>query len=342
MNKRIIYWTCQIGGWLLYAIINIYFTYLAGKINPEYLITQVFLMPFSIIITHTFRIYIIQNRWLIKRLPNLIPSVLIANLIMSAVHYLFLLMLSVALGILNPGVDLIPFVVFMNILANTILYFIWTMIYFMYHYVESYNRSLKYEAAMHEMELNYLKSQLNPHFIFNALNSVRALIDDEPQKAKTAITQLSNILRNSLITDKKRLISFKEELKTVIDFLELEKIRYEERLEVSYDIHPDSNKFQIPPLMLQTIVENGIKHGIARLTQGGSISLKTHIDGAYLHILINNSGQYHINSRKKRKGFGIDNTKQRLKIIFGNEASFDINNINGNTVQTRIIIPQNI
>ena len=117
------------------------------------------------------------------------------------------------------------------------------------------------------MKWNLLKSQLNPHFIFNALNSIRALVDENPGKSKNAITQLSNILRNSLQIDKNRLTSFTDEMKTVQDYLELESIRFEERLEVDIKLHPNSDQFQIPPLMIQTLVENSIKHGISNLKE---------------------------------------------------------------------------
>ncbi len=108
-----------------------------------------------------------------------------------------------------------------------ILYFLCSLIYFMYHYVESYNTSLKYDAAINEIKLNRLKAHINPHFIFNALNSIRALVNENPEKAKNAITQLSNILRNSLIMDNQKLIKFNDEIKTVKDYLELEIMRFE-------------------------------------------------------------------------------------------------------------------
>ena len=89
------------------------------------------------------------------------------------------------------------------------------MLYFLFHFLDNYNQSLKYQAKINEIQLNHLKSQLNPHFIFNALNSVRALVDEDPSKAKQAITQLSNILRFSLMMDKKRTIDFENEINTV-------------------------------------------------------------------------------------------------------------------------------
>src|SRR5690606_13739152 len=108
-------------------------------------------------------------------------------------------------------------------------------------------------------------------------NSVRALVDEDPVKAKSAITQLSNILRYSLIMDKHKVIPFAEELNTVKDYLNLELIRFEERLKVVYEIEPAAFHYKIPPMMLQTIVENAIKHGISNLMKGGVIEIKCNL-----------------------------------------------------------------
>ena len=196
---------------------------------------------------------------------------------------------------------------------------------------------------MIEIELNNLKNQLNPHFIFNALNSIRALVDENPGKSKQAINHLSNILRNSLTFEKKGLTKFDDELKIVKDYLSLESIRFEERLKTELDIHPGSSKFLVPPFMIQTLVENGIKHGISRLTEGGTIHVKTLVDKNRLKIQIRNSGHL-LNGTRKGKfgGTGIKNTTQRLKLLYGDDASFKIVNENNNFVLTEIIIPQSI
>jgi LytS/YehU family sensor histidine kinase len=212
--------------------------------------------------------------------------------------------------------------------------------YFVYNYFERYNTSLKLEASVKEIELNNLKSQLNPHFIFNALNSIRALVDENPVKSKQAINQLSNILRNSLTTTKKGLTSFNDEMKVVEDYLGLESIRFEERLKVKLDIDPESSQFLVPPLMIQTLVENGIKHGISKLTEGGIIEILTKVENDHLKIQIRNSGKFYLNrDSKKQTGLGLENTRQRLKLIYGGEATFRIITEMDNFVLTEIVVP---
>ncbi|ADR22527.1 histidine kinase [Marivirga tractuosa] len=341
MNKKLLYWTLQIVGWSAYGLLNIFLAYFGENLSTQQIIVQLILVPFYICLTHIYRNFIIRNGWLKIIIQKLVVRVIIACFILSIINYGFLFGLSSLLGFLDPAFDLNPRVIFLNILAYLILFFLWSLVYFMYHYVENYNRSLKFDAAMNEIELNNLKSQLNPHFIFNALNSVRALVDEDPAKAKNSITQLSNILRNSLILDKKRLINFNDELNTVIDFLALEKIRYEERLTTEFVIHPESYKYQVPPLMIQTLVENGIKHGISNLTSGGKLSIETQLDDKKcLKISIRNSGNFKLDKRRKHKGFGIENTKQRLKLIFEKEASFSIKNEQEGVVLTTVKIPQ--
>lgn len=221
-----------------------------------------------------------------------------------------------------------------------IIFSLWSVLYFTYHYFERYNVSLKYEASMVQIELNNLRSQLNPHFIFNALNSIRALIDENPLKSKEAINQLSNLLRNSLTQDKKGLTKFDDELRVVRDYLGLESIRFEERLQTEFDIHPDSSSFYVPPLMIQTIVENGIKHGISKLTKGGLIQVKTYTQNDQLKIHIRNSGHMVNGVKRSTKGLGLKNTQQRLKLLYGDRASFRIVNEKDNFVLTEIILPQ--
>ncbi len=269
-------------------------------------------------------------------------KVLISIFALTIINFFVHLIILLSLGVLDFEYDLDSVNVGVYSLGTFAVYFVWTLFYFIYHYFERYNSALKYEALKNEIELNNLKSQLNPHFIFNALNSIRALVDENPSKSKDAITQLSSILRSSLVINRNRLTSFKEEIHTVRDYLDLETIRFEERLRTKFDIDPKSKNFAVPPLMIQTLVENGIKHGISKLKEGGMISLKTEVTDTVLNIKIRNSGQLINKNLNSRKGFGLDNTRQRLKLLYGNKATFTIFNEDNNTVLTELNLPQKI
>ena len=130
-----------------------------------------------------------------------------------------------------------------------------------------------------------------------------------------------------------------EEIKTVEDYLELESIRYEERISYSINIDPLSAKIEIPPMMVQTLVENGIKHGIAKKTEGGKIFVNSHVENSTLIIQIINSGNIKEEEIKNSKGFGLSNTKHRLNLLYGENASFTITNSAGDFVLAEIKLP---
>jgi two-component system LytT family sensor kinase len=337
-NKLRLYWALQIGGWSCYAILQSVAIILAsdsGSSRSNRIIFVFYETLLCLLVTHIYRYYINQWRWLnlgMVRLPlRMVPSVFVMGIIL----YFLRIPVSIPLGI-NATLAFDGFHILEGSFYYAIIFFLWSVLYFIYNYFERYNKSLKLEATVKEIELNNLKAQLNPHFIFNAMNSIRALVDENPSKSKQAITQLSNILRNSLATEKKGLTKFEDELKIVKDYLSLESIRFEERLKIEYEIASGSNDFWVPPFMIQTLVENGIKHGISHLTEGGTIRVKTMLIDDELKIQITNSGHY-VNG--KNKGLGLTNTTQRLKLLYGDAAYLRISNEKNNFVLTEIKIP---
>ena len=288
--------------------------------------------------THFLRYLIKKGNWVVIAPIKLVPLALLSNMVLGLANYLFLIGISYGLGTLIPSIELQTLNIALGIIGPSLMYFLWSLIYFTFHYFLQYNKSLKYEAVINEIELNHLKSQLNPHFIFNALNSIRALVDEDPNKSKSAITHLSNILRNSLMMDKKKLIDFEEELAIVKDYLELESIRYEERLRVTYDVKKEVKNVKIPPMMLQTVVENGIKHGIAVRKNGGELKISADLVQSNIVIQVRNSGQY-LNGKTKEGSYGLKNTLKRLELIYGINAKLKIGNETSESVLTEIRIP---
>ena len=341
VNKQRLYWTLQAGGWLIYASLQIVLSIAAsGMISSKRTIFLLAEALLCLLITHVFRIFLSKAQWLRLTMARLIPRVLGSVLVLGLLLYFLRMPVSFLLGFFDSTIAFDPEQVAGLTTIYALLFFLWSVLYFTYHYFERYNKSLKYEASMIEIELNNLRSQLNPHFIFNALNSIRALVDENPVKSKQAINQLSNILRKSLSPDKHGLTRFEDELKIVKDYLGLEIIRFEERLRTEFIIDPASRQFLVPPLMIQTLVENGIKHGISKLKEGGLVKLTTIVEGHSLKIQIRNSGQLTHGTKRAKGGLGIKNTVQRLKLLYGEKAVFKIVNENNNFVLTEIIVPQ--
>lgn len=347
-NKKL-YWILQILGWSTYTAAQIVWGLISGAlittqntINTRGIVVLIAEAILFFLITHYVRTFIKQKNWLNLDLRSLLTKVTFMSIGMALVLYVARIpVLAIVLSTLRLNVIFNIAQIIALSFIYTLIFFLWLLIYFAYHYFYRYNESLKYENLSKEIELNHLKSQINPHFFFNALNSIRALVDEDPEKSKNAINYLSGLLRHSLSQDKKSFTKVKDEIKTVRAYLNLEVIRFEERLKVSYDISPDSHEIMIPPMMVQTIVENGVKHGIAQLIQGGIIEIQTYIANNYLIISVRNNGQIHQNIEQlsMKGGIGIKNTIKRLEILYGDKASFNIYNSDPSHVLSIIKIP---
>jgi two-component system, LytTR family, sensor kinase len=230
-----------------------------------------------------------------------------------------------------------------DMINYSIAFLIWSAMYFLINTLENFRKAeienLRWEALRNETELNRLKSQLNPHFMFNAMNVIRALVDENPARSKDAITQLSGLLRNTLQFGKHKTVSLGKELEVVRDYLALESARMEERLRVEWNVREECESFEVPPLMLQTLVENCIKHGIARIPEGGVVRINASCSETGLKIVLENSGTYDP-ARKTESGFGLRNSIERLNLLYGNEATLNIRNSSANTVITEVFIPK--
>ncbi|HPG12601.1 MAG TPA: histidine kinase, partial [Chitinophagaceae bacterium] len=217
----------------------------------------------------------------------------------------------------------------------------WSMIYYFYHYYAKSQKqqldTLKLESLVKELELKTIKAHINPHFIFNSLNSIRALVDENPQRARRAVTELSNILRSSMQTETMETVSFDKELSIVKDYLALENMRFEDRLNIEYDIDDKTLCLPVPPMMLQTLAENAIKHGISRQIKGGVIRIISGFDNGNHILVVQNTGQ--LSGKVNPEGFGLSSTTNRLNLLYGEKARFEIRQVNGSLVEARVELP---
>jgi two-component sensor histidine kinase len=225
-----------------------------------------------------------------------------------------------------------------------ILVGLWLLIYFIWHYVERNRRDqmdrFKLENMVKELELKTIKAHINPHFIFNSLNSIRALVDENPTRARGAITELSNLLRSSMVAEKTETVSLEKEMRIVEDYLALEKIRFEDRLKVEYIIDEDTLDQEVPPMMVQTLVENAIKHGISKLIDGGTIKIYSDFVNSHYELKVENTGK--LSEKINKDGFGLQGTQDRLKLLFGEKSSFKIYQASENSVAVVVTLPVKI
>ncbi|WP_457352160.1 sensor histidine kinase [Roseateles sp. P5_D6] len=175
------------------------------------------------------------------------------------------------------------------------------------------------EAAARELELQVLRAQINPHFLFNALNNLRALINEDPARAREMLSRLSNTLRHTLQHSAKERVPLADELAVVRDYIALEQLHHEERLRVDWQVDPATAGASVPPMLLQLLVENAIKHGIARTAGGGVVDIRIGRDGGKLSIAVDNPGQWKPGSTDST-GLGLANLRERLARAGGDGA----------------------
>lgn len=335
------YWIAQACGWFVYFCIIVLYNSVGGVLNEVVLKSGFTLMLIGFGLTHILRAIIIRFNWFDKSLITSIVRILLISITLGFVfHYLHHFISSIWLGNLQELFNLSWAFSLQMIVNWSFLIFFWALIYYASHYFLTYKeqqiKSLQLEASNKEIELTSLKAQLNPHFMFNALNSIRALVGENPDQAKRSITQLSIMLRATLNLKKQKLIQLSEEMNLVEAYLSLEKIRYEDRLKVEIDIAEEFNKLLIPTLLIQTIVENAIKHGISKLADGGSVKISVMQSKKFTKINVFNNG--HIEPHTNSTGIGISNSQKRLELHFGKQAKIILQNKFGG-VLTSVIIP---
>jgi sensor histidine kinase YesM len=340
LNRQQLYWSCQLGGWMLFVFLQAAFLSLKNQFTAEAGAILFLIFIAGIVFTQALRFVIIRSKWLEKTLFVTMPMALLFSIVLGGLTAV--IKGSAEQALLNGNSPIRTERLLTDATNFSIFYFFWSILYFLVHFIENYKRAeidkLKWEAAISEAELNKLKSQLNPHFMFNAMNSIRALVGEDPVKAKEAVTQFSNLMRNTLQMGKQTFTPLSQEMEVVKDYLAIESIRLEERLRLDIGNYEHCSSFELPPLMIQTLVENGIKHGIAKRPQGGMLSMKFECSGEILKVIITNDGNYDP-SLKPESGYGLKNTRERLQLLFGNSASFSIRQ-SGDTVISELIIPK--
>lgn len=359
-NSR--YWIFQAIGWGGFALISIFFAYSFDQFNTRGEIIQVvgrigFFVGLGFILTHLMRMVIITLNVLQKKLERQLLIFLVITFIFSVIGAYFHTELLLQFKLLNKREKEFQSNTLLLVISwvfNFFIYFfIWNLIYFIYHYVTKSRKqqldTLRLEALVKELELQTIKAHINPHFIFNSLNSIRALVDENPQRARKAVTELSNILRSSMQVEKVEAVPLEKELNIVKDYLALENMRFEDRLRVEYDIDEDTLSQPVPPMMLQTLVENAIKHGISKQISGGVVRVISAFRDNFHELIVQNTGQLRIKinaegsqDEMSGRGFGISSTTNRLNLLYGNKASFEIKQINGSLVEARVLIPVHV
>ncbi|HEY0976356.1 MAG TPA: histidine kinase [Flavobacteriales bacterium] len=337
-----VYWATQLGGWALYVSVFGVLSWIKDEYGPGQTELSLITMVVGLVCSHLLRAVMRRKGWQELPIPALIPRLTLAATLIGALAALLQAGLH---DVLLPEAEAIfggdGSRLFERMLGWVVVLMMWSLIYFAYLYFVRSRReelkSLRLETASRNDQLAHLRSQMNPHFMFNALNSIRALIDEDPLRAKRSITQLSAILRNAMSTVKRVTVPLGEELDMVKAYLDLEHMRFEERLRVSYDVDPALERTPVPPMMLQTLVENAVRHGVAAQPEGGEVHIAVQQGLHGLVISVTNSGRY-TPGASRGTGIGLQNTRERLARIYGERAELRIMNRDGRVV-TEVEMP---
>lgn len=344
IDKNKLYWIFQAIGWVLFGLffsaITMYFAGFHWQIVYSYLLTLI--VGFGI--THSFRVYIKNKEWYQKGIFQLVLLVILSSVLMGLLWAFIVIPINRVFFPLAPEgqkeIHWLAEIFFTSInLAITIM--AWQLIYFVFQLFFSFRKSevekLKLDAAVKDAELIALKSQINPHFIFNSLNNIRSLVIENPEKARDMITHLSGLLRYSVQFNNREKVRLEDELEIVQNYLNLESIQYESRLKYSLEIKPETMELSIPPMAIQLLVENAIKHGISNLPEGGKIKVKSYLDENNLVVEVINTGQ--LKTTSDSTGIGMKNASERLKLLFGKLSDLSIKNVDAQHVSARFTIP---
>lgn len=200
-------------------------------------------------------------------------------------------------------------------------------------------RASQLEAQLAQSQLQVLKMQLHPHFLFNTLNAISALIRESPDEAEEMVSRLGGLLRMTLETAGVQEVPFREELKFLKHYLDIEQTRFHDRLKVVMTIEPETLNALVPSMILQPLVENSVRHGVAPHPEGGCIKIKAWRDNSTLRVDVEDDGPGLYNATPPKERVGLTNTRARVKNLYGDEHGLTLRNATGGGLVVSLTIP---
>jgi len=331
-QQKLGFWPLQIAGWLGYFAL--YFTAWMGENSTDTVHILAVLAPlvaFGFINTSVLRLGF-QRAWSQppRRMAVYAAAMLFVATIAQGTFYSFIK----AVTCTGDDCTMHNMLGYMWYYLSTLyLLLSWSGLYFGIKFSRQAQQqkeaALTAQAMAHEAQLKMLRYQLNPHFLFNTLNAISTLVLDQKQDtANRMVGSLSSFLRYSLDSDPVQRVTLAQEIEALHLYLSIEQIRFGERLQVSIDVDEAARAALVPSLILQPIVENAIKHAVAKREEGGHIEVQARRDGAMLdvHMRDDGPGCPDFDARTNHTGVGLANTRERLRVIYGDKQVFTIDN----------------
>ncbi|HKX54709.1 MAG TPA: histidine kinase [Xanthomonadales bacterium] len=340
------YWRFQLVGWALFCVLSQAFSYFLFEEAIVYFVLEfLILWTCGVLASHSIFLWADLRDWLSFGPAKLWPRVLGVCFVMGLLCSVPLLMFYLNTGAFMPEELRQVMAVLGNpdilvMLASGSLVFgvkltLWFLVVWVIYQQQlsarmiSRQRTLEFE--LQNAQLDQLRQQLKPHFLFNCMNSIRAMIHIDRDASSRMVDELTHILRYTLKTSEER-VPLSEELKAVDSYLSLEQARLGDRLKLEKRIQTSALDFPLPPFLVQTLVENAIKHGISQRIAGGSLQLDAAVDADGLTVTISNDGE--LNSHAAGLGIGLNNSRRRLQLLYGRDDLLAIQQRGGAVVAT--------
>ncbi|UTW54993.1 sensor histidine kinase [Kordiimonas sp. SCSIO 12610] len=341
------FWLFQCSGWLGYILVRVFHSLTAISSFDEFGFNFPIVLPVAIIgILLTCILRIVYRR---VRDSSVVITFVIAILSCALLGLLLSSIEAFIAPYLIPDFGFATgFAQFNNAMFQSTVLFAWSSIYFGYHYytgfLEQQERALKATAMAHQAQLKMLRYQLNPHFLFNTLNAISTLVLEKAgDDANKMLTKLSSFLRYTLVNQPTQRTSLEQELQATSLYLDIEAVRFGERLKIVLDIDDKAKSALVPSLILQPLVENAIKYAIAPEIDGGTIRICAHVMGRRLMLMLEDTGPGipDVNNivSQSGSGVGIVNTKDRLTQIYGETHELTLKNLEPSGLGITIAIP---
>jgi len=334
-ETAIAYWACQVLGWGVFLVWAA-----ANQVQQGApLATGAAMFLSGILLTDQFRRQIRRRGWLSLPRKPMLGRLAIAVAALATAHAI--LIFAAAQAAYAWARSSASESAILDWLGTVVIWAAWTTLYVLLTAPRRHRETeTRLQLALRDAELRALEAQINPHFLFNCLNSIRGLVVENAAMAQDMLTRLANILRYNLRRDMAHTVTLASEVEIVGDYLALEHARFEDRLRVHISIDPDAGGAQVPPMLLQTLVENAIKHGIAPLTTGGDLLIRAVVVGDSVMMEVENPGQI-AESAPEATQMGLANIRERLRIVYNGRASLELKNRNGRVAAT-VVIPRTV
>ena len=358
-DHRKLFWVLHLGGWAFWGLFvkYLYTTQIANEHIPWYFLYVTVITIIGALISLGLRY---AYRWIIRKpiwaqaIAFLGGSAGAAWLWYQSRAYIYTTYISKEEGYsdwlkeMGEAGEIYEMLSFMSTFTSAwTVMAAWSALYFAMKYYRVFQEvsesALKSAAMAHEAQLKMLRYQLNPHFLFNTLNAISTLVlEQDTELANRMVTKLSKFLRFSLDNDPMQKITLDEELEAIGLYLGIEKVRFEERLRLEQDIEPQARKALIPSLLLQPLVENAIKYGIARSEDGGSLRIAARVFAGDLLLELSDDGpgtELVDGQIPGATGVGLANTSERLLELYGDRHSFKLSKTDPHGLTISIRIP---